>query len=329
MKEFFSGKRILVTGAGGFIASRLTEALKEVDCTIIRLSRKKDLPEPGGRARVKDAAGDIRRRETWEKVLPGIDIVYHFAGQTSAYFAEDNQLADYEINVLPMQLMLDVCRKGKHKPAIVFSGTVTVAGITKEVPVNEDRADDPVTIYDLHNIMAENYLKYYSDKGFIAGVSIRLPNVYGPGPKSGSADRGILNLMMRRALNGEDLTIYGQGDSIRDYIYISDVVNAFLSAAVKVEKLKGKHFIIGSGRGYTIAAAINLIADRVKKLGRPRPAVKHVEPPAGMHDIEYRNFTADTRRFSEVSGWRPFYMLEKGIDETIESFLISNTGEIK
>lgn len=201
----------------------------------------------------------------------------------------------------------------------MFSGTATEVGIPKSLPVNETQEDYPVTIYDLHKLMAENYLKYYSRQGIVQGTVLRLTNVYGPGPKSSSADRGVINMMMYKALAGEPLTVYGKGDNLRDYVYVKDVVSAFLRATIHMEQLNGKHFVLGSGKGHTIAQAINLVADRVALKTGQRVSVKHIEPPSFQSPIEGRNFIADTRQFTLATGWQAHYPLKDGIDQTLET----------
>src|SRR6185369_8459534 len=197
--------------------------------------------------------------------LSNIDIVFHCAAQTSIYIAEQDLLADLNINVVPMVHLLETCREKGIRPTILFSGTVTETGLPSILPVNEEHVDHPITVYDLHKWIAENYLLHYARSSLVRGAVLRLANVYGPGPKSSSADRGVLNMMIRKALKGEPLTIYGEGNFLRDYIYIEDVASAFLEAAANIDELNGHYFIIGSGTGSTIADAIHLVADLVKR----------------------------------------------------------------
>lgn len=318
----YTGKRILITGGAGYLAAGLIRALQEVDCDIIRLVR------PGrrarhvvGRARVRDWEGDVRCREVWESVLPDVQVVFHLAAQTSVYVAEIDARADQEANVLPMLHLLETCRVNAHRPIVVFAGTVTEAGIPDRVPVDETHPDRPITIYDLHKWMAESYLRRYAHEGIVRGVALRLANVYGPGPASSSADRGILNLMIRRAMRGENLTVYGSGEQMRDYLHVDDVSLAFLLAGSKIDQLNGEYFIIGSGTGHTIGEAITLVAERVAQRSGRRVDVIHVDPPTPQSPIEARNFVADSGRFSQPTGWRARYGLPDGIDRTIEVFL--------
>ena len=319
--NYFSGKRILITGSTGYIATNLIHSLKVIDSTIIRLSRKNELPAISGIANISDITGDICTKKIWEKALKDVDVVYHFAAQTSAYVADEDPVADLEINVVPMLNLMETCRRRDEQPIIVFSGTVTEAGIPKRLPVNETHKDYPITVYDVHKLMAENYLKYYSRLGIVKGTVLRLSNVYGPGPESSSSDRAVINMMIRKALAGEPLTVYGKGDCQRDYIFIEDVIYAFLRAAIHIVKLNEKHFVIGSGKGYTIAQAINLIADRVALKTGQRVPVKHIDPPSNQSPIESRNFVADSSQFSNATGWRALCSLAEGVDRTIEEFI--------
>lgn len=320
IQKFFKHRRILVTGASGYLATNLIESLKSVECTVVRLSRKNDLPPIHGKAKIIDCQGDIASRKTWASVLDGVDIVYHMAGQTSVYVADEDPVVDLETNVESMLLLLESCRKKKIKPAIIFSATSTEMGIPEALPVAESCSDQPITLYDLHKLMAENYLKYYCRQEHVHGASLRLTNVYGPGPPTGSNDRGVLNQMMRQALAGKPLAIYGAGNFIRDYVFIEDVVSAFLSVSLHLQQTNGKHFIIGSGVGHSISEAIQLVAERVELKTGKRVMVEHVSPPSNLSPIENRNFIADSTAFKRATGWAPQFSLEKGIDLTLEKF---------
>ncbi|MFH0947960.1 MAG: NAD-dependent epimerase/dehydratase family protein [Elusimicrobiota bacterium] len=317
--DYFINKKILITGGAGYLAYSLTSLLSDVNCSITRLDLNFSGFSKNGKAKIKDVQGDISKTETFDGLLDDIDIIFHFAAQTSVYKANENPMVDWQINVVPMLNMLEICRKKNLKPVILFSGTVTEAGMPVSLPVNEKHPDNPITIYDLHKLMSENYLKYYVKQDFVKGAVLRLANVYGPGPKSSSVDRGILNMMIRRALNGENLTLYGDGKYIRDYIYVKDVARAFLFAASNIEKTNGQHFVIGSGNGITIADAFNLVVDRVSLKTSKKVEVNNVPPPSTLSLIENRNFVADSSKFMKYAGWNAEYTLNMGIDAVIES----------
>lgn len=326
-KEFYKGKRILITGGAGYLATNILHMLADVECRVMRLDRPGSAFERAtGTVQVVNTEADIRAHGVLESALRGIDVVFHLAAQTSVRVAEDDPAGDLEINVLPMVHLLETCHRKGWSPIVLFAGTVTEAGMTPKLPVDETHRDVPVTVYDLDKLMAESYLKLYAVAGAVRGATLRLSNVYGPGPKSSSRDRGILNLMMKKAISGESLIVYGPGEYIRDYVYVDDVSRAFLMAGAGGDSLNGRHFIIGSGKGHSLAEAFNLVADRAAlKTGR-KALVSHVDPPASMSVIETRSFVANSSVFSEATGWRATVCLEEGIDRTLD-FLIRSPDD--
>lgn len=318
----YAHKTILVTGGCGFLASNVILALKDVDCTILRLTRPgKEIGKKTGSCKIVDIQGELQTPNIWEETLSNVDIVYHFAAQTSTYVANANPEKDFQANVLPMIQLLETCKNKNWCPIVCFAGSVTEVGVPKAIPVDEVHPDSPVTIYDLHKHMAENYLKYYVKLKVVKGVTLRLPNIYGPGPKSSSADRGVLNMMMRRALKGEHLTVYGTGEQLRDYLHVDDAVRAFLLAPVYLNKINGEHIVLGTGEGHSIVQAMHLIADRVKQKVGKSVSITHIEPPTHPSPIESRNFVANSQNFFKATGWSPSYSLKEGIDGTLNYYL--------
>lgn len=321
IKGFYSGKKVLLTGGAGYIAYNVTEILKNIDCKIVRFDIGSKFPViKNAKAGITDISGDIKDSDTLENLLKDVDVVFHFAAQTSVYVANDDPYADAKVNILPLINILEMLKKKKTKPVFIFSGTVTVSGVDVPLPVNDNSADDPVSIYDLHKIVAEQYIGYYSKMGYIKGAILRLANIYGPGPKSSSSDRGILNRMMIKALGGQDLTVYGAGDFFRDYVYVKDVAMAFLLAGANAGALSGKHFVISSGKGTKLVDAFNMVADQASKRTGRKVKVVSVTPPQGLSPIENRNFIGDPSGFKKLTGWKNDRTLEDGISETIDFF---------
>lgn len=322
VRACFTAKRILITGGAGYLANSLISQLQDIDCHITRLGRSREkFTSVAGLARIEDLVGDVRERAVWERTLEGVDVVFDFAAQTSVYVANKDARADLEANVVPLLHLLEVCRQKGTQPIVLFSGTVTEAGIPQRLPVDESPSDHPVTVYDFHKLMAENYLEYYINQGLARGATLRLANVYGPGPRSSSADRGVLNMMVRRALAGEAITVYGQGEQLRDYVFVEDVARAFVLAATSIAETNGLHFVIGSGEGHTIAEAMSIVSQRVVMKTGIEVALLHVDSPQAQSPIEARNFVADSRLFNRLTGWRARYSLAEGIDCTIEAIV--------
>ena len=315
----YSGKSVAVTGAAGFLGGRLANRLAGLPCQLVRVARAV-LPPLDDRptATVRDVSGDVGDRATWDAIASDVDVVFHFAAETSLT-ARDNPARHLAAGAASLGHLLDTCRQRRRRPVVMFAGTVTQAGITARLPVDEDAPDRPVTVYDQHKLIAEDHLKAAAAEGAVSGATLRLANVYGPGGPGRSNGRDVLNRMIAAAVRGQPLTVYGAGEYLRDYIFVDDVVEAFLIAAAQPQRVNGGHYVIGSGCGMTIREVFELVAARVElRTGRRVPVVA-TEPPVALSAIEQRHFVADPSRFSAATGWRAAWSLRDGIDRTIEA----------
>ena len=125
--------------------------------------------------------------------------------------------------------------------------------------------------------------------------------------------------MVEKALQGQALTVYGDGKLVRDYVFIEDVVRAFLAAGVYMDVLKGNHYVIGSGKGHTVADMAQMVTQEVARHTGKSVTVEHVPAPEGLSPIEFRNFVADTTSFSSLTGWQAQVDLLEGIRRTIRA----------
>ncbi len=323
----FDNKKILITGASGFIGHSLVASLLSSNCSIIRTSRQIDKLLPlSGVAEIIDRELDYTDALVWNELINGVDVIFYLAAQTSSHEANNHPAEDLQNNVLPLLNLLEACSNTGVQPIIAFASTATAVGLTETLPVAEGICENPVTIYDIHKLCCEKYLSYYTQNQVVKACTLRLANVYGPGVESNSADRGILNMMIQKALNNEDLTIFGKGEQIRDYTYIDDVVSAFHALVVNIEKTKGAYFNIGSGKGHTFTDAFEVIASLVSNKLNQQIRIRHVESPAKLSLIETRSYVADTRKFSSLTGWKAEVDINQGISQTMEEYLRSSSN---
>jgi nucleoside-diphosphate-sugar epimerase len=301
--------RVLITGATGLIGSALLDRLRgSVDCIFCQ-SRSFHEDEPA----VKWIKHDLVEH-SWDSVaLHDIDVVYHLAGQTSTYQAKQNPIEDLSVNVVGLLKLLDFFRSQATPPIVVIAGTATEVGLTDELPINEALADRPATFYDISKLTAEMYLKQYVEEGWIRGCALRFANVYGRGRWGQSADRGIVDKIFNRAVAGQTISIYGDGNYLRDYIFIDDVVSALIMAADSIVKTNGQSFYIGTGQGTTLTEAFLKIISQAAIHTGIRTRYEYVAPPADFSKIEYRNAIIDASAFTQATGWRPKYDFETGL----------------
>jgi UDP-glucose 4-epimerase len=304
---------VLITGGSGYIASRLLPQLAGVG-EIRVLSRR--APRPSAAVRwIEGHAGDAA---ALEDALRDARTIFHLAAQTSVAIARENPQADYEANVTGLTRMLDAIGRASTPPTLVLAGTVTQCGIPMTDTLDERAPDQPITVYDAHKLEAERALEAAARSRIVRGVTLRLANVYGPGARSGAADRGVLNKMIRLASEGQRLLVYGDGAQLRDYTFVDDVAAAFVKAAGRGADISGRHFVVGTGERRTLAEAVALVARQASSKTGRRIAVEHVPAPPSADRIDARSYVVDAGAFTEATGWRPTLDLEAGIDRTLD-----------
>jgi len=316
------GKVVSITGASGYIGSALTKELEKYPVKkIIRTSRKELLSKDG----VEDWVLDLNKKSSWIRIVNKSDIIFHLSGNTSIYNAEQNTKESLISNLLPVIQLINASKKLSRIPRVVFSSTATVYGLTEVLPVLETRPPNPITTYDLHKFFAEQQLLLASNSNIIDAISLRLANVYGPSPTESLAkDRGILSKITKMSFELNNLQIYGNGEYLRDYIYIDDVVNAFLHASVMNYDtfLDRKDIIlnVASGKGTSVKKAFSLISDEVEKITGIKATIKNVSWPKGINEIEKRNYIASIELLKSLTGWKPSVSLEEGIQLLVKHY---------
>ncbi len=320
--DTYRGQTLLITGGRGYMGSALAQALAGIDCRLVLLDQSPQVawrPEAPV-AEVSVRVGDVSCRETWERVLPDVDVVFHLAAKEYIYRSDYDPEQDYRMNALPVLHLLEVCRESGHRPRIVFASSANVYGCADRQPVNECTPDNPLTMWAVHKLTAERYLRLYADRYGLSALSLRLANVYGPTARWSTMDRMVLNRVLRMALDGNPLVTYTNRDCLRDYVYVDDAVRAFLAAGSLRDVTGSPVFVIGSGDARSIADTWQVIAERVEAVtGQPvspgRDDAVEVEP------VERRHFVADTRRFEAATGWTPTIGFEQGIDITTRTIV--------
>ena len=304
------GKRVAVTGGGGFIGSHLVGRLaggNEVvaldDLTVGRLQNL-----AGVRDRVTVVKGSILDPRALRRAFADADLVFHLAALTSVPGSLEDPLAYAEANVLgTVKVLTAAAEAGVDR--VVFASSCAVYG-RDPPPLAEDAPPDPLSPYAVSKLASEHFCRSLSGPGRPETTSLRLFNVYGPRQSPESPYASVVARFVRGIVAGKPLTLHGDGRQTRDFVYVSDVAEAFDRAAT-ARAAAGGVFNVGSGRETSILdliAALGSIEDVSVKVRRTRPRPKDV-----------RNSRADTTLATKVLGFRASTRLEEGLRRTLEA----------
>jgi len=322
LSKELKNKVITITGASGYIGSALIKRLEGYSLNkIIRISRKKLLPN----INTEDWVLDLNEKNSWIKIVSHSDIVIHLAGNTSILSAENNPVDSLISSVLPIIHLISAAKELDCKPRVIFASTATIYGLNENFPVEESHLSVPMTSYDLHKFFAEQQFKIASNNNLIDAISLRLANVYGPSlNESRAKDRGVLSKVTKMSFENKNPQVYGNGSYLRDYIYIDDVVSAFLYTSIidydEIRRTSEITFNVASGRGVSVKDVFSLISSEVEKITGNKLEVKNVPWPRGINEIEKRNFIGSAERLKSLSGWTPGVSLEDGVSSLVHHY---------
>ena len=228
---------IFVTGGAGFIGSHLVRHLLAEGNTVTALDNlstglRENLPEDKNLTFIE---ADVNSEILETTVLSGhFDAIVHLAGQTMVNISIDDPVNDAEQNVLNTVRLLEAARKGNVK-RIVFASTAAAYGnvAESELPIRESRALEPMSFYGLSKITVEKYLDMYQQVFGLDYVVLRFANVYGERQGDGG-EGGVISIFTKRIAAGQDITIFGDGEQTRDFVYAGDIADGII-AALKTE----------------------------------------------------------------------------------------------
>jgi UDP-glucose 4-epimerase len=221
-------KNYLVTGAG-FIGAALAKKLiseGHAVYTIDNLSTGFVENIPKG---VVFIEGDVQDTQVISQLNHiKMDAIFHIAGQSSGEISFENPVYDLQTNTQSTLMLLEYAKRSACKK-FIYASTMSVYGDQDVLPVTEEHVPNPKSFYAVGKLASENYLKIYSQFG-INCSAIRLFNVYGPGQNMDNLKQGMISIFLAQALNENKITVKGSTDRFRDFVYIDDVVAAFIKA---------------------------------------------------------------------------------------------------
>jgi UDP-glucose 4-epimerase len=310
--------RTLVTGAVGFIGSTLVDRLLKEGHQVTGVDNLSAAPSAANLAsahrhdrpgRFTFIAVDVRHPELSDVVArSNPDVVFHLAAQIDVSCSVDNPLHDARNNVLGTINVLEASRRARV-PRIVFASSGGARyGAPATLPATEDTPVDPLSPYAAAKVAGELYMRAYASMYGLAPICLALANVYGP-RQNPHGEAGVVALFGSAMISGRPTTIYGDGSATDDYVYVDDVVTAFLCAAEAPVTTTGT-FNVGTGVQTTVTDLHQLIAEAVGVSRSPH----YAEARTG----EVQASALDPTLAGRMLGWKPDIDLTEGINRTVD-----------
>jgi UDP-glucose 4-epimerase len=319
-RDFYRGRRILVTGALGFIGSNLCRTLADLGAHVLAVDSL--LPDYGGNLfnlagyedKVRINIADVRGHGMGY-LVKGQDVLFNLAGQVSHIDSMTDPFTDLEINCRSQLSILEALRQHNPEARIVYAGTRQIYGRPQRLPVDEQHLLNPTDVNGINKISGEMYhLVYHSVYG-IRASSLRLTNTYGPRQLIRHSRQGFIGWFMRQVVLGEEIQLFGDGLQRRDFDYVDDTVDAFLRAGA-MDAADGQVFNLGGERAVSLLELAQLMIEIAGTGG----SYRLIPFPPERKRIDIGDFHADTTKIRNTLGWSPTIDLRDGLARTIEYY---------
>jgi UDP-glucose 4-epimerase len=319
-REFYRGRRVMVTGGLGFIGSNLAWQLAELGADVLLVDSL--IPDYGGNLfniaglepRVRVNIADVRQQSTMNYLVRDREIIFNLAGQVSHIDSLRDPFTDLEINCRSQLTILEACRRFNASAKVVYAGTRQVYGKPDYLPVDERHLVRPTDVNGINKAAGEYYHLVYNNVFHVRGCSLRLTNVYGPRQLLKHNRQGFIGWFIRMVIQDGEIQIFGDGGQVRDFVFVDDAADAFLRAGAS-EACNGEVFNVGGDEPTSHRQLVSLLIE-IAGGGR----VTYTEWPAEKKAIDIGSFYSDSSRFRQTTGWAPTVGLHEGLARTIEYY---------
>jgi UDP-glucose 4-epimerase len=298
--------KALVTGGAGFIGSHLCQSLLASGLEVVSVDslvcgRLKNLDEFKNNPNFHFVQADVRDRQTLSSTMKGVDWVFHLAGLADIVPSIENPSLYFDINVNGTLHVLE-CAREADVGRFLYAASSSSYGIPENYPTGETTPINPQYPYALTKYQGEELVLHWAKLYKLPALSLRLFNVYGPRSRTSGAYGAVFGVFLAQKLNGKRFTVVGDGTQTRDFTYVTDVADAFISAAKS--NFSGEAFNVGSGNHYSVNQLVALLEGDVVNIPR-RP---------GEPDCTF----ADVSKINGMLGWEAKVSLEEGVRQMLD-----------
>ena len=259
MGKELMGKNILIFGGTGFLGKNLCRSLTRNGSSVTVYAKNKISELVNEFTKIKYIYSDYINETNFDKMLENIDVVFHLISTTNA--SNERIIREFQENVVPTIKLLDSCVKNGVK-LVFFSSGGTVYGLPYSLPIDEKHRTEPISSYGIQKLSIEKCIEYYGHTYGLDYLILRISNPYGP-YQNPFGNQGVISVFIANVLMGTAIEIWGDGSTIRDYIFVEDLMDA----CTKLVKYNGNNrvFNIGYGKGHSLKEIIEVIQKELKK----------------------------------------------------------------
>jgi UDP-glucose 4-epimerase len=299
--------KCVIFGGGGFIGSTIADRflLEGHQLRIFERPRVQPYRKFSDNKSIEWVSGDILSNHDLNAAIEGMDVVLHLVSTTLPKSSNDDPIYDVQSNVVGTLQMLNSMVANNVRKIIFISSGGTVYGIPKYLPIDEQHPTDPLVSYGITKLMIEKYLRMFESLHGIKAITLRVANPYGERQRIETA-QGAVGVFLHHALKNIPIEIWGDGSVTRDYIYISDVAEAF----VKALNYSGPNnvFNISSGQGISLNELISLLEDVLGK------TIERRYLPSRPFDVPVS--ILNNQLAHEQLNWTPITSMSNGLSRT-------------
>lgn len=311
LREGFAGRRVLVIGGDGFIGRNAIRTLVALGAEVTSLVRKRRQAAEPGLAAVLE--GDMKEHEVARAAARGQEVVLDLVGVTSAISSNRWPNISLMEECFPHLNLLAACMEQKQPPLIVFPSSRMVYGRPHYLPVDEDHPTVPTNVYGIHKLTVEHYLRVYHQMAGIPYLVFRISNPYGP-LQPDNRSYGILNIFIQRALAGQPIRLFGEGDQCRDFIFIDDLVDIMLRSILTPASHNAIYNLSGPA-GISLLEAAQAVAACVEG-----SSIVFEPWPDEYLKVETGDYVASLGRLAQHVQLPDFKPFRAGIAETVQAY---------
>lgn len=321
MAQSLKGKKVLITGGLGFIGSNLAHRCLELGARVTIYDCLD--PHSGGnlynvheiKNDVELLFSDILNFDEISRRISGKDILFNCAASTSHPFSMREPWIDLDVNCRAVINLLEAAKRFNREVRFIHIGTSTQLGKLHSKPADELHPEYPTDIYSANKGVSEKYVLIYGNAYKMPVTVIRLPNVFGPRASIHSPEFTFVNYFIGLALQGRDITVYGDGVQLRNVIYIDDVVSALIKAAASDEAIGEVLFAVGDEHFSVKQIAENII----RQIGRGQ--FRSIPWPGTRKATEIGDAVLSNEKAKKILNWSPQVPMLDGLSKVKEYYL--------